>query len=121
MSNRAIGEHYSLFNYVIDRLAIYQGARAAGIICHHAADGGATGGGDVGRKTEAVNSKSGFQLIQNNARFDSSPALSWIDFDDSVQIFRRIHHNAGPYGLTGWESTATTSRYRHVESAASLN
>ena len=42
--NRAVREHDFLVEYVIDCLAVEHRPRAAGIVRHHPADGGATGG-----------------------------------------------------------------------------
>src|ERR1051325_2962483 len=35
------------------------------------------------------------QLVEHHTRFDPGPALGHVDFDDAVEIFRRVELNAG--------------------------
>ena len=51
---RSAGQQRIDREHVLAGVAVAQRARAAGIVAHHAADGGARGGGDVDRKPQPV-------------------------------------------------------------------
>ena len=82
MGDAAIGEEHRLFENVVDGLAVEDAARAARIVGHHAADGGAAGGGDIGREAQAERGQLGVQIVQHDARLDAHPALGGVDFED---------------------------------------
>ena len=66
---------------MIDGLAVEHGACAAGVVGHHAADGGAAGGGDVGREAQAVRLQAARSVVEHDARLDAHPALFDVQFE----------------------------------------
>ena len=83
-------QQHRLLQHVVDGLAIEHAARAAGIVGHHAADGGAAGGGDIGRKAQPERRKLRVQFVQHDARLHAHPALFGIHFEQAAVIFRSI-------------------------------
>ena len=59
MRARPVRQHRIDREHVLAGVAVAQRARAAGIVAHHAADGGARGGGDVDRKPQPVRRAAG--------------------------------------------------------------
>ena len=55
---------------MIDRLAVQNRPRAARVVGDHAADGGAAGGGDVGREPQPVRPQLRVQVVEHDARLD---------------------------------------------------
>ena len=56
--------------HVLAGVAVAQRARAAGIVAHHAADGGARGGRDVDREPQAVRLEPAVELVEHDAGLD---------------------------------------------------
>ena len=86
MDDAAIGERHYLLEHVVDGLAVEHAARAAGVVGHHAADGGAACGGNVGRKPHAQRLQVSVQLIEHDAGLDAHPALGGIHFQHAVVV-----------------------------------
>src|SRR6185369_2337975 len=49
----AVGKSDNLFQHVVEGFAVEHDAGAARVVRHHAADGGAAGGGDIGGESHA--------------------------------------------------------------------
>ena len=121
MNHALIRKKDGLFQHVVDRLAEKYATSAARIVAHHAANGGAAGGGDVWSKAKAQRSELGVQLIQYDARLYPDPALFGIYFEDSVVILRGIRYDALADYLAGLRRAASTHSDRAAESAADFD
>ena len=102
---------------MIDRFAVQDGSRAAGVVGHHAADRGAAGGRDIGRETQAVRLQMRVQFIQHDARLDAHPALGGIQFQNAVVIFRGVDLKAFADRLAGLRSASSAHRQRATKLA----
>ena len=85
-----------------------------GIVGHHAADGGAAGGRNIRRETQAQRSELSIQLIENHAGLDARPALFRVHFEDAVEVLRDVDLQALADRLTGLRGAAAA----HGEGAA---
>ena len=73
-----------LLQHVVDGLAVEHAARAARIVGHHAADGGAAGGRDIRREAQPERRQLRIQLVEHDARLDARPALLRIHFQQRL-------------------------------------
>ncbi len=110
-----------LLQHVIDGLAVQHAARAAGIVGHHAADGGAAGGGNIRREAQAQRRELRVQLIEHDARLDARPALLRVHFEHAVVIFRGIDLNAFADRLPGLRRAAAAHGDGTAEAPADLD
>ncbi len=117
----AVGENHGLFQHMIDGLAVDHAARAGGIVGHHAADGGAAGGGDIGREAQPQGRELRVQLIQDNARLDACPAFLHVHFEHAVVILRYIDLQAFADGLSGLRRPASAHGDGATEAAADFD
>ena len=67
LDDRAVRENCGLLQHVIDSLAVQNGSSAAGVVGHHAADGGAARGGDIRREAHAVRLQLCIQFVEDDA------------------------------------------------------
>jgi hypothetical protein len=112
----SVRQHDVLLDDVIDRLAVVHRPRPARVVAHHAAYGGAAGGGDVGREPQAVRAKLRVQLVEDDAWFDARPAFGDVHLEDRVQILRGVDDEAGSDRLTALRRAAAA----HGERTAGL-
>ena len=106
---------------MIDGLAVEHAARAGGIVGHHAADGGAAGGGNIGREAQPQGRELRVQFIQHDARLDARPALLRVHFQDAVVVLRDIDLQAFADGLSGLRSAAAAHGDGAAEAAADFD
>ena len=106
----SIGEHDGLFEHVVDGFSVKHAAGAGGIVGHHAADGGAAGGGDIGGETQAVGRELRVQFVEDDAGLDARPALLGVHFENAVVVFRNIDADAFADGLAGLRGAAAAHR-----------
>jgi hypothetical protein len=99
--NRSVGQDDALFQDVVDGLAVDDRACAARVVRHHAAKGGAAGRRNIGCETQSVRSKGEIQVVEDDSRFDASPAVVEIDLENVIQILRRVQDEAGANRLPG--------------------
>ena len=90
MRPAAVGQHRIDRLHVLARIAVAQRAGAAGIVAHHAADGGARGGRDVDREPQAVGLEPPVELVEHDAGLDPAAGIGDIDLDQAVEIFRAV-------------------------------
>ena len=107
---RAVGQHHLLLADVIDRLAVEHRARAARVVGHHAADGGAARGRDIGGEAQAVRLELGVQLVEHDAGLDPRPALGDVHLEDPVEVLGGVEHEAGADRLPGLRRAAAARR-----------
>ena len=117
----AVGKQHGLLQNVIDGLAVKHAARAAGIVGHHAADGGAAGRGDIGREAQPQRSQLRVQLVQHHARFHARPALRRIHFEQAVVIFRSVDLNPFADRLSRLRRAAAAHRDGAAKAPADLD
>ena len=101
MGDASIGEDGVLLQHMIDGLAVNERPRSAGIIGHHAAQGGAAGCRDIGSEAQAVLLDCCVQLVEHDARFHTSPTLCRIDLQKAIEILRGVDLQARTDGLAG--------------------
>ena len=101
-----IGEDNRQLQDVVDRLAVDNRVRARRVIAGHAADGGAIAGGGVGAEEKSQRAQVGVEVILDDARLNTRPALVGVDLQDLVQVFRKIHHHGMPHRLPGQAGAA---------------
>jgi hypothetical protein len=118
---RAVREHDLLLNHVVDRFAVHHGTGATRVVRHHAADGGATGRGHVGRKAEPMRAEVGVELVEHHAGLDSHPSLLDVQLQDGVEVLRGVHDKASADGLAGLRGAPAAHRDRAVEPCTDLN
>ena len=106
MRDGTIGKDDFLLQHVVDGLAVEDGARAARIVRHHAADGGAAGGRNVGCEAKTVRTQCGVEFIEHDAWLDAHPAFFHIEFENPVVIFRGVDLQARADRLTGLRGAA---------------
>ena len=95
-------------------------ARAGGVVGDHAADGGAAGGGNVGREAQAQWRQLRVQLIQHDARLDAHPALFRVHFEHAVEVFRDVDLQAGRRSPARLRRAAAAQGDRTAEAPADL-
>jgi hypothetical protein len=75
---------------VVDHLAVADGARAAGIVARHAADGAAARGRRLDGEEQAVALEARVQVLQDEARLDGRSLALKIDARQAVQVAAAI-------------------------------
>ena len=114
MRQAAVRQHHALLEHVIDRLAVEDRSRAARVVGHHAADGGAAGRRHVRGEAQVVLAERRVQLVEHDARLDARPLLVGIDLEDPVQVLRGVEHDARSDRLAGLRRAAASRRDRHA-------
>ena len=110
-----------LLDDVVDRLSVDHGPGAARVVRHHPAECGAAGGRDVGRETKAVRAKLRVQLVEHDARLHARPSFLHVQFEDGVEVLRRVDDEPGADGLAGLRRAAAPHRDRAVQARTDLN
>ena len=95
MCRRTVGEHGVDRQHVFTRVAVAQRARPAGIVAHHAADGGARGGRDVDWEPQPMRLEPAVELVENDAGLDHTAPAGHIELDQVVEIFRAVDDERG--------------------------
>ena len=121
MRDAAIRKHDVLFEDVVDGLAVDDGAGAARVVGHHAAQRGAAGGREVGREAQAERSEFRVQIIKHQARLDPCPAFFRVDLEQTIEVLRRVEDQAGSNGLSGLRRAAATRGNRDLMAACNLD
>ena len=112
MRDAAVGQDHALLDDVVDRLAVQHGSRAARVVGHHAADGGAARRRHVRSEAKVVRLERGVQFIEHDAGLDAGPSLVRIHLDETIQVLRGIEHEAGANRLAGLRRAAASRRDR---------
>ncbi len=73
--------------HVVHHVAVFDGARAAGIVAGHAADGGLRAGRDIHREPQAVGFQPGIQVVEHHARLHGDCTCVLVEGGDLVQVF----------------------------------
>ena len=107
-----VRQHHPLFADVIDGLAVEHRPRAARVVGHHPANGGAAGRRHIRGEAEVEWPQLRVQLIQHHARLDPGPSLVGVDLENPVQVLRGIEHQAGANRLAGLRRAAAAWRDR---------
>ena len=94
MRDARVGQHHLELEHVIDRLAVQNRSRAAGIVGDHAAHGGAARRGDVGREAQAMRPERRVQFVQDDAWLDARPSLLDVYFQHAVEVLRGVELKA---------------------------
>ena len=118
---RPVGQDDVLFEDVIDGLPVEHGTGTGGVVGHHAAHGGAAGGGDIGREPHPVRLEGRVQLVEDDAGLDARPALGDVDLEQPVEILRRIDDQAAADGLPGLRGAAASQRHGTAMPPADLH
>ncbi len=118
---RAVGEDDVLFEDVVDRLAVEHRAGAARVVGHHAADGGAAGGRDVGREAQSVRLELGVQFVEDDTRFDDGPALGDVEVEDAIAVLRGVNLQPLSDGLPGLRRPSASHRQRAAVAGTQLD
>src|SRR5262245_63145407 len=101
MLYRTIRQYRLDRQHIFAGIAITQRARAAGIVAHHAADGGARGGRDIDRKPQTVRLEAAIELVEHNAGLDHAAPAADVELDEMIEIFRAVDDERRIDGLTG--------------------
>jgi hypothetical protein len=75
---------------VFPRVAIAQRATAAGVVCRHAADGGAGGCRDIDRKPEPMWLELPIQIVEHDAGLDPDATPRHIEIENPVEMHRAV-------------------------------
>ena len=110
----AVRQHHLLLAHVVDGLAVEHRARAAGVVGHHAADGGAAGRRHIRGEAQVERPQRGVQLVEHHARLHARPLLVGVDLENPVQVLRGVEHQAGANGLAGLRGAAAARRDGHA-------
>ena len=100
--------------HVVAHGAVDDGARAAGVVARHAAQGGARRGRDVDGKPQAVGLEIGVQVIEHQTRFDQGLAPRGIEVENLVQMFRQIDDQGFADRLAALRGAAAARQNRHA-------
>jgi hypothetical protein len=76
------------------------------------AHGGPAGSGDVGSESQPVSFELRVQFIEHDARFDAGPPLLDVQFEDMIEIFRRVDDEAGANRLPRLRRPSAAHRHR---------
>ena len=105
---------------MIDGLAVQHAARAAGVVGHHAADGRATGGRDVGGKAQLERRELRVQFVQYDAGLNPRPTLFGVYFQQPVVMLGNVDLQTAADGLTTLRGAPATHRNGALVPAADL-
>ena len=108
----AVGQHRVDRLHVLARIAVAQRAGAAGIVAHHAPDGGARCGRDVDRKPQTMGLEPPVELIEHDAGLDHAAGVGDIELDDVIEIFRAVDDERFVDGLAGLRGPAAARQHR---------
>src|SRR5947209_18758889 len=114
MRDRSIRQYRIDREEVLAGIAVTQRARAAGIVAHHAADGGARGGRDVDRKPQAVRLEPAIELAEHDAWLDHAAPAGDVELDEMIEIFRAVDDERGIDGLAGLRGTGSPRQHAHA-------
>ena len=103
--------------HVVAHGAVDDGARTAGIVARHAAQGGARRGRDVDGKPQAVGLEIGVQVIQHQARFDQGLAARRIELENLVQMLGQVDDQGLADRLAALRGAAAARQDRHAFAA----
>ena len=81
-----VGENCADRVHVVHHVAVADGARAAGVVAGHAADGGAVGRRDVDGEEEALGLQPGIQPVEHDAGLDRDAARFLVEVDHAVEM-----------------------------------
>jgi hypothetical protein len=113
MRHRSIRQHRVDREHVFAGIAVTQRARAAGIVAHHAADGGARGGRDVDREPQAVRLEPTIELVEHDAGLDHAAPAGDVELDQMIEIFRAVDDERGIDGLPGLRGARSPRQHAH--------
>ena len=111
---RAVRQHGIDRKHVLARVAVAQRTRAAGIVAHHAADGGARGGGDVDRKPQPVRAQPAIELVEHDAGLDRAALAGDVERQHMIEIFRAVDDQRGIHGLAGLRGAGAARQHAHA-------
>ncbi len=114
MHDRPVGEDDVLLQHVVDRLAVQDRAGAARVVRHHAADGRAARGRDVGREAQAMRAQLRVQGVEHDTGLDARPAFGDVYFEDAIEVLRRVELQSGADRLSRLRRPAAARSDRHA-------
>ena len=121
VSDRCIREHDALLKDMINGLPVNQRPGAAGVVGHHPTNGGATSCRNIRSKAQAMGAQSKVELVEHNSWLNSCPSLSRVYFQNGIQVFRCVQHNAIANGLSSLGCTSAASGNGNTIAAAYLD
>ena len=117
LQNLAAPQHGFQRQHMVARFAISATALATGVGIDHAADGGAIGSGQLGRKKQTVWLQCPIQLVFHHACLHPHLALGHIDAQNVIHVPRHIHHDALSQRLAIGACAAAACRHHHAAKA----
>ncbi len=117
LPHRAVEQDGPELEHMIARLAVQHRALPARVGGDHAAEGGAVGWRQLGRKEQAERFDGVVELILDHARLHARPAFLGVDLEDRIHVARQVDRNAARQGLAIGASAAATRRERNVAEA----
>ena len=99
-----------LLQHVVDGFAVQHGSGTAGVVRHHAADGRAACGRNVGREAQVVRLQLCVQFVEDDTGLDANPTLLDVQFQDLVVVLRSIDLNSFADRLSGLRRAASAHR-----------
>jgi len=112
MGPAAVGQNRIDRLHVLARVAVAERAGAAGIVAHHAADGGARSGRDVDRKPQPMGLELPVELVEHDAGLDHAAGVGDIERDHMIEIFRAVDDERFVNRLSGLRSSAAARQHR---------
>ncbi len=114
MRRRSVCQQRVDRNDVLAGIAVAQRACAAGIVAHHAADGGARCGRDVDWKPQAVRLEPAVELIEHDAGLDDAAPAGDVELDHMVEMFRAVDDQRRIDGLARLRGAAAARQHAHA-------
>ena len=110
----AVGQHDLELQHVVERLAVHDGAGAAGVVADGPADVAPVGGRRVRRELEAVGRAEGAELVEHDARLDPRPTLLRVHLDELVHVSGEVHDDGMVHGLPGQTGATASGQHGHA-------
>ena len=117
----AVGKHDIHRLHIVNRLAIHNRVRAAGIVAERAANIAAAAGARVRREEQAAGRNLVVQLVEDNARLSSHPAFFGVQFHHIAHVPREVHHDGVRNRLPGEARACAAWKHRHIVAIRGLH
>ena len=106
--------------HVVHHVAVGDGARPAGIVSRHAAQGRLRTGRYIDRKPQAVRSQAGVQVIEDQPRLDYRDPVRRVDVEYLPDVLAVVDHQSGADRLAALAGAAAARYHRYAQIAGDV-
>ena len=93
---------------MVSGAAVDKGMGTTGVVAHHAADAAAVAGGGLGAEKEAKRFEEDVQFVAHHTWLYPCPTLSFVDFEDVVEVSADVYHDTIADNLARYAGAAST-------------